>query len=165
MRALQLLYLMLPIYAANMAPPFVKYWHGWNRPISVRWFGSHKTVVGFGAGIAAALAVTFFQAMLSWPESLVPESVPWWQAGLAAGIGAMAGDSLKSFAKRRLGIAPGSRWIPFDQLDFVVGGLLAMAWFAALGWADIAMILMFSFAADIAVNHLSFFLRIRETKW
>jgi CDP-2,3-bis-(O-geranylgeranyl)-sn-glycerol synthase len=29
-----LLYVMAPAYTANMAPPLVKFWHGWNRPIS-----------------------------------------------------------------------------------------------------------------------------------
>jgi hypothetical protein len=33
---LQLLYFMLPAYLANMSPPFVRRWHGWNRPINVR---------------------------------------------------------------------------------------------------------------------------------
>ena len=31
-RLVQLSYLMLPAYAANMAPPLVKYWRGWNPP-------------------------------------------------------------------------------------------------------------------------------------
>jgi CDP-2,3-bis-(O-geranylgeranyl)-sn-glycerol synthase len=30
LRLAQLFYLMLPVYFANMAPPFVKYWSGWN---------------------------------------------------------------------------------------------------------------------------------------
>jgi hypothetical protein len=50
-RLLQLLYLMAPAYLANRAPPFVRYWNGWNRPIS-RWLGEHKTVGGALAGDA-----------------------------------------------------------------------------------------------------------------
>src|SRR2546430_1936440 len=55
---------MAPAYVANMAPPFVRYWKGWNRPISRRWLGSHKTVVGFGAGVLRAVLVTWLQARL-----------------------------------------------------------------------------------------------------
>jgi len=40
-RVTQLLYLMAPVYVANMAPPCVKFWRGWNRPISERLLGSH----------------------------------------------------------------------------------------------------------------------------
>jgi hypothetical protein len=43
---LRLLYFMTPAYVANMAPPFVRFWKGWNRPIHVGLFGTHKTVVG-----------------------------------------------------------------------------------------------------------------------
>src|ERR1700687_2831286 len=37
-----LMYLMLPAYLANMAPPFTRFWRGWNRPISRKWLGEHK---------------------------------------------------------------------------------------------------------------------------
>jgi len=50
LHVLQLIYLMLPAYLANMAPPFTRFWPGWNRPISRRWLGDHKTVVGFAQG-------------------------------------------------------------------------------------------------------------------
>jgi hypothetical protein len=35
-RTVQFLYLLLPAFPANMAPPFVKYWPAWNRPTSAR---------------------------------------------------------------------------------------------------------------------------------
>ncbi|WP_027484935.1 hypothetical protein [Rhodanobacter sp. OR87] len=46
-RLLQLAYFMLLAYCTNMAPPFTRYWRGWNRPIHERLLGSHKTVLGF----------------------------------------------------------------------------------------------------------------------
>ncbi|HET7159893.1 MAG TPA: hypothetical protein VFI62_12920, partial [Burkholderiales bacterium] len=58
-RLLELIWFMLPAYAANMAPPFVKFWRGWNRPIHSWALGEHKTVVGFGAGVAVAIVVAF----------------------------------------------------------------------------------------------------------
>jgi CDP-2,3-bis-(O-geranylgeranyl)-sn-glycerol synthase len=42
-RFAQLLYLMLPVYAANMAAPFARYWPAMARPVSERWLGGHKT--------------------------------------------------------------------------------------------------------------------------
>jgi CDP-2,3-bis-(O-geranylgeranyl)-sn-glycerol synthase len=154
MRLAQLLYLMLPVYLANMAPPFVKFWHGWNPPISLRLLGSHKTVVGFAAGIAIAVAVAFIQARLQWEGSLLSPD-HWLAAGIAAGFGAMAGDSIKSFFKRRLRIGAGQRWMPFDQLDF----------FVRLDWVDIAWICAISFVGDVLVNQLSFYLGMKETRW
>jgi hypothetical protein len=51
------MYLMLPAYLANMAPPFARFWPGWNRQISRRWLGDHKTAVGFCAGLGVALVL------------------------------------------------------------------------------------------------------------
>ena len=65
LRLTQLIYLMLPVYFSNMAPPFVKYWPGWNRPISRRWLGDHKTVVGFVLGVAVATMTAFAQSLIA----------------------------------------------------------------------------------------------------
>lgn len=164
LHVLQLMYLMLPAYLANMAPPFMRFWPGWNRPISRRWLGDHKTVVGFCAGLAAAPVVTFVQSKFSWSGGLLPYA-EWPLMGLALGFGAMAGDSIKSLLKRLNGIPPGRPWIPMDQLDFVAGSLLLITPFATLTWLDIAIILVISFVGDIAVNHLAYALGIRNTKW
>jgi CDP-2,3-bis-(O-geranylgeranyl)-sn-glycerol synthase len=161
---MQLLYLMLPIYFANMAPPFVRYWRGWNRAISQRQLGSHKTVVGFSLGVVTAVAVVFAQSRIGWDGSLVDYD-QWLALGVATGTGAMLGDSAKSLFKRRLKIAPGKPWIPFDQLDFVAGGLLALTPWIRLNILDVAAILALSFLGDICVNHVSFYSGIRDTKW
>jgi CDP-2,3-bis-(O-geranylgeranyl)-sn-glycerol synthase len=39
-------------------------------------------------------------------------------------FGALLGDVIESFFKRRIGKDRGQDWIPFDQLDFIVGALL-----------------------------------------
>jgi CDP-2,3-bis-(O-geranylgeranyl)-sn-glycerol synthase len=160
----QLLYLVLPAYMANMAAPFVKYWKGWNRPISKRWLGEHKTVVGFVFGILAALFTTYVQSRLNWSGNLV-SYIDWVRIGIALGFGAMGGDSLKSLFKRARGIAPGQSWIPADQLDFVVGALvLALPW-ARPGWPEVIIVLAITFIGHIAANHLAYWLNIRDTKW
>jgi CDP-2,3-bis-(O-geranylgeranyl)-sn-glycerol synthase len=161
---LALLYLMLPAYLANMAPPFTRFWHGWNIPISRKWLGEHKTVMGFCAGLATAMATTFVQSKVNWHGGLLPY-VRWPFLGAAFGIGAMGGDSLKSLLKRLKGIPPGRPWIPMDQLDFVIGSILLIVPFANLNWADITVIVVVSFMGDITVNHISYALGIRETKW
>ena len=163
-RVLPLLYLMLPAYMANMAPPFTRFWRGWNRPISRQWLGEHKTVMGFIARLAVAMVTTFAQSKIHWREGLLPYA-RWPLLGTAFGFGAMGGDALKSFLKRLARIPPGRPWIPMDQLDFVIGSLLLIVPFANVRWSDIGVILVVSFVGDIAVNRLSYALGIRETKW
>jgi len=160
----QLLYFMAPAYVANMAPPFVRYWKGWNRPISRRWLGEHKTVIGFGIGVLAAVTVTFIQSRVAWPGALAAYD-QWAALGVRFGGGAMAGDCAKSFVKRRLGIAPGDPFIPWDQLDFVLGALALVWGRAALSWVDLATILLLTVAGHILVNHLGYWLGIRDVKW
>lgn len=161
---LQLTYFMLPAYLANMTPPFVRFWKGWNRQISRRWLGDHKTVVGFIGGIIVALAVVFLQSRVHWQKDLLPYA-QWPLLGLAFGFGAMSGDSLKSFFKRLCKIRPGQPWIPMDQLDFVVGAVLLLSPWAPVTWLDVLTILVISFAGDMAINHLSYALGIRNTQW
>jgi CDP-2,3-bis-(O-geranylgeranyl)-sn-glycerol synthase len=161
---LSLLYFMLPAYAANMAPPFVRYWTGWNRPIHAGLLGAHKTVVGFASGVMAGVVATALQAALALPLARV--DYRWWPLlGLGLGGGAMLGDSVKSLFKRRLGRAPGARWFPFDQLDFVVGALALVGGWARLSWLDVGVILLASLIGDVLVNRLAFALRIKDTPW
>ena len=163
-RLLQISYLMLPAYVANMAPPFVRYWRGWNRPIAPRQLGDHKTVVGFAAGVCGGVGAAFVQSRIAWTGGLVSED-EWLAVGVRLGIGAMAGDSAKSFAKRRLGIPPGAPWVPFDQLDFVAGALILLAGRVPLAIIDYALILALSAGGHIAVNHVAYGLGIRDTRW
>jgi CDP-2,3-bis-(O-geranylgeranyl)-sn-glycerol synthase len=163
-RLLGLAYFMLPAYAANMAPPFVKYWRGWNAPIAPRLLGGHKTVIGFAAGVLTAVLVVFVQSRTASMGGVVDYS-HWLSVGLRFGIGAMAGDSVKSFIKRRLGISPGAPWIPFDQLDFAIGALLLLGNTARLGAMDYALILAVTAPGHIAVNHVAYVLGVRDTRW
>lgn len=163
-RSLHLAYFMLPAYCANMAPPFVRYWHGWNRPIHDRLLGSHKTALGFLAGVATGVLVTGLQCWIQAPWSLVSYQ-HWFLLGLGMGGGAMLGDALKSLIKRMLHINPGAQWIPFDQLDFVAGALALTAAYAGLGAMDIAAIAAVTFVGDIAVNQLSYRLGIKDSPW
>lgn len=163
-RLIQLVYFMLPAYAANMAPPFMRFWTGWNPPLSRRWLGSHKTTLGFGAGVLVAVVTAFIQARIGW-SGAIAATLGWLDLGIRFGLGAMAGDAVKSFVKRRLGIEPGRPWIPFDQLDFALGALLLVGPSAGLGGPDIVVLLVVTFAGDLAVNRVGYALGVRETSW
>lgn len=163
-RIARLVYLMAPAYIANMTPPFVRFWPGWNRPISERWLGAHKTVLGVVAGVVTALLVSLVQARLAWAGSLMDYS-RWPLLGVLLGMGAMGGDLMKSFFKRRRGIPAGARWVPADQLDFVAGALILIQPIARLSWADVSLVCAVTFVGDVAVNQVAFRLGIRNTPW
>jgi CDP-2,3-bis-(O-geranylgeranyl)-sn-glycerol synthase len=160
----QMLYLMAPAYLANMTPPFTRFWRGWNRPISERRLGSHKTVVGAVAGVVVAELAALLQSWIGWDGGIVDYG-QWPLIGLLLGAGAMGGDMTKSYFKRRLGIEPGARWIPADQLDFAVGALVLVAPLARITWQDVALTLAVTFVADLAVNQIAFRMGVRDTQW
>ncbi len=89
----------------------------------------------------------------------------WMGLGLRFGLGAMAGDSAKSFLKRRRRIPPGAPWVPFDQLDFVLGALALVVRRAVLDLWDVAIVIALSFAGHIVVNRAAYWLGIRDVKW
>ncbi|MDG2518386.1 CDP-archaeol synthase [Lysobacter soli] len=160
----ELAYFMAPAYLANMAPPFARFWPGWNRPIHSRLLGDHKTVVGFAMAMGVAFVAAFVQAMMAVPAAWKnPGDWPW--LGLAFGLGTAGGDAFKSLIKRRLDRAPGAPWIPFDQLDFAVASLLLAAPFVLLSARDVITILVMTFAGDLLVNRLSWWLGIKRTPW
>jgi CDP-2,3-bis-(O-geranylgeranyl)-sn-glycerol synthase len=87
-----------------------------------------------------AIAVAFLES-LAGGAAVAVEPGRWLSLGFLLGLGAMAGDAAKSFFKRRLGIAPGHPWIPFDQIDFQIGALLLAGHRAEIGAADVVWLL------------------------
>jgi CDP-2,3-bis-(O-geranylgeranyl)-sn-glycerol synthase len=81
------------------------------------------------------------------------------------GSGAILGDLIKSFFKRRIGIKPGEKWIFFDQVDYAIGALLFTSLVYTPSLALILTVIAISFFGNILVNHAAFWLDIRKEKW
>ncbi len=173
---LKCLYLMLPAYFANMAPVMVKKINFLYYPIdfskklgSSPLFGKNKTFRGLFFGVLSAVIIAYIQFLLYkagyFRELLFTDYKNWLSLGFLMGLGALAGDLAKSFFKRRLGIKPGARFVPFDQTDFVVGALLFIMPVFAVTLKLFLVSLLLSIALHIIVNHAAFYLKIRNEKW
>lgn len=96
--------------------------------------------------------------------------------GILGGM-ALVGDAVKSYFKRRRGIDRGGSWFPFDQLDFVVFGILGLlaaspilapGWvFGALlaDWSVLATLLVLTPALHLLVNRIGYWLGLKEVPW
>lgn len=121
----------LPAGVANASPVIanrIPWLNLWKTPIDFgkswrgkRIFGDNKTWRGFVFGTlmggATCLLVSYY---------FVPNSSDAWYiflVGTALGAGALTGDAVESFFKRRRDVAPGKSWFPFDQIDYIIGGL------------------------------------------
>lgn len=173
---LKCFYLMLPAYFANMAPVMVKKVNFFVLPIDFNKtingkpiFGRNKTFRGVVFGIIFAIIVAYSQFLLYEIEFFKNISFldyqNWLLLGFLMGLGALTGDLAKSFFKRRLGINPGEKFVPFDQTDFVVGASVFIIPFFDLTWGIFITSLLLSFVLHIIVNHLAFCLKIRNEKW
>jgi CDP-2,3-bis-(O-geranylgeranyl)-sn-glycerol synthase len=102
-----------------------------------RVFGDNKTLRGFVAGFVFALGGVLLQRWLwehvgqpcfqcgiegNYSIKLITSNVL--LVSLLYSFGALGGDAIESFFKRQVGKSSGSAWFPFDQLDYIVGGLL-----------------------------------------
>ncbi|MEK6963237.1 MAG: CDP-archaeol synthase [Nanoarchaeota archaeon] len=176
---LQVLYLLLPAAFANMAPIFFKdSWKWLDRPIdgNKKWkgkpiLGSHKTWRGFIAGIVLGILVAFLQKQL-WEAGigrawiLINYEHLWLSLGFWMGFGAMFGDSVKSFFKRRSSVKPGDRFMPWDQIDWILGSLVFVSLFVqVLPWQVWAWWLIIGFAGHIIIRHISYWLKMDKDKW
>lgn len=97
--------------------------------------------------------------------------------GAFVGFMALVGDAVKSYFKRRTGRDRGKPWFPFDQLDFVVFGLLAMAiasplladgWVTAAlldDWVVLTTLIVLTPLLHYLVNVLGYVLRLKEVPW
>lgn len=129
-------WLFLPAGIANMAPVFFKKVPFLDKPISKKLFGEHKTYRGFFFGILLSIITIYLQKLLyPWMAdySIIDySSVNVLLPGFLLGFGALAGDLVKSYFKRKAGIEPGKAWIPFDQLDWIAGALICVAFYIKL---------------------------------
>ncbi|MBO3802315.1 MAG: CDP-2,3-bis-(O-geranylgeranyl)-sn-glycerol synthase [Candidatus Brockarchaeota archaeon] len=113
--------------------------------------GSHKTLRGFAAGIAAGTFV-----------GLVQGDAP---VGLAMGFGAVLGDAVGAFLKRRLSIPPGEPFPGLDQFDFLIGAYAVSFPILALPPASVLLVFICTPAIHVVSNYVSCALGIKKVPW
>ncbi len=170
---------MLPAYCANMAPVVFKKYLPFldvpvdfgrkikNKPI----FGSTKTFRGFFVGILSAILIVFLQKFLldySFFEKISIINYKEYNfivIGFIFGFGALFGDLMESFVKRRIGKSSSESWKIFDQLDYVVGTLLFISIVVGLNIAQILSITFLSLILTIIANQIAWKAGLRKERW
>jgi CDP-2,3-bis-(O-geranylgeranyl)-sn-glycerol synthase len=154
----RLLVFITPIYAANITPVFAakaKFMEFLNKPIDFNiklkgkpLFGSHKTIRGYVVGIFSG---TFLAVYLNYFTNFwTPEQAL--LLGFLLSLGSLLGDTIKSFFKRRIDIAPGEDWIPFDQLDYSIGSLALSSIVIIWAWYDYLFMVGVSLLLHVVAN-------------
>ena len=152
---------MTPV-AASMLPVLKR----WNTPLDFgktwrgeRIFGANKTWRGLVAGTLVGGVSAIIIGWLN-PNVLGPYNQ--FLAGLLLGFGALAGDAIESFFKRQLKIAPGKTWFPFDQIDYIIGGLLAVRLVAPIPLWVVGTAFFVYFVLHLIVVYVFYKLGVRD---
>jgi len=178
---LQAVYFMLPAYIANSLPVVFTNIHigdFFEKPIDlgrkwrgVRIFGDNKTVKGYLVGVLGGVIVCFAQFLFYAHGYLHQISVVNYTfvgslvIGFLLGFGALVGDSVKSFVKRRVGIAPGKPFPIFDQIDYVIGSLVFVLIAIALPLDVLLAVIIISPIFPIVANLIAYYLGWKKVWW
>ena len=170
-------WVMLPAYIPNNVavllgggPPIDRgrEWRG------ARLLGDGKTWRGTIGGIFAGIGVAIILNATNGPASTaLGVNLPEFTGAimLAFPVGALLGDIIASFLKRRTGRERGSAFPLVDQLDFVVVALVLGA-IADPGWMDaiftlqlLAVVLILTPILHVTTNGIAYVLGLKNEPW
>jgi CDP-2,3-bis-(O-geranylgeranyl)-sn-glycerol synthase len=159
----------LPAGVANMAPLFANKIPGlsrWGTPLDFgasykgsRILGQNKTVRGVVFGTLLALVAGY---IIIRSYSLPYADSTYVLGAALMGLGALLGDATESFLKRRRGIKPGQKWFPFDQLDYIAGGLLLSAPLLSPSFGLVLRVTTLYFGLHLLVSYLGYLLGFKD---
>jgi CDP-2,3-bis-(O-geranylgeranyl)-sn-glycerol synthase len=133
---LRVLYFFVPAYLANMAPVLVG-----------KRLAFLAVPLDFGASLRGARV---FGDHKTW-------------RGLVVGIaGAILGDAVKSFFKRRVGIPPGKPWIGPDEVDFYLGATAVAAFLVPLPLLPLLLSMPVVIAGHFVSNLVAWALGLKD---
>ncbi len=180
-RLLELLFrtfwLLLPGGVANMAPVVAaKLFPRFDAPVDLgrsfrgrRLFGAHKTFRGLLAGALAGAVILAAQTAAAQRVQLLSDLSLLQLTGASAlaggallGLGALIGDLVKSFIKRQAGIEPGRPWVPWDQIDWILGTLAAACVLAPIPLGVLLLALVLGLGLHFLLKWIGYLLGIND---
>ena len=121
-------------------------------------FGKNKTFRGFFSGLAVGTAIGFMESLVFKYHILF---------GLFLSLGALFGDLVGAFVKRRLGLAPGDLLPIVDQVDFIIGAILfsipicLQTW----SWQLVIAVLIITPPIHLLTNFAAYKLGLKSNPW
>ncbi len=167
-------WLMLPAYISN--PMAVVFGGGTPVDLGKNWkdgrriLGDGKTFRGLIGGTVCGVIIGLIQMRVSPSLSLNGFTLT---AIIALSFGALLGDMVKSFFKRRLGYARGAKLPLIDQLDFVAGAWILTyifdpRWFSenflSSPWIIITILILTPLLHRLT-NIFGYYIKLKKEPW
>lgn len=133
-------------------------------------FGPHKTWRGLISGMVVATCILWVQqqcvAHTTWGSSIAGgvdyQALPVLILGPLFAIGALGGDVIESFLKRQRGIASGRSWVPFDQLDYIIGAIIISLLFVRLSLMSYVWMIVLWFLAHLLASYVGWRIGLKK---
>src|SRR5579872_1332825 len=134
-----------------------------------RILGNHKTFRGFVAAIIAGILFCSLEVWISEHVHMIRQLV-WLNysavnpviLGAFFGFGALFGDSVKSFFKRLKNVPPGESWFPFDQIDYIVGGVAFSLFYIQLPFTNYIILFIVWFLMHPLTTFIGYLFKLRH---
>ncbi|MGC8937124.1 MAG: CDP-2,3-bis-(O-geranylgeranyl)-sn-glycerol synthase [Candidatus Methanomethylicaceae archaeon] len=147
--------LISPAYLANSVPVILK----GKRPIDggknfidgKRLFGDGKTIEGFLLGLVCG---TILGAVFGYPIH-----------ALLLSLGALIGDLVGAFIKRRLGMPRGHPAPLLDQLDFVIGALAFISIIYPVTLEQALFLVLATPPIHLIANFIAYLMKLKSHPW
>lgn len=156
---------LVPLYLSNSTPLLI---HG-KFPIDFyfkiknkRVLGDGKTILGTFVGIIAGLIAGLIYNLLFNIDQIMPN---YYQLLVFLVFGAILGDIIESFFKRRIGIKRGEQWFIFDQIDFILGGLIISSIIRMPEIELVILLLIITFFMHRASNYFAYKIKLKKVPW
>ena len=172
-------YFMLPAYVANLSGLAF----GGGTPVDggknckdgrriigngVTWKGfQNGTIIGTLVGVVLGIIGTFFGDLSVLTGGILDLHVygsilGGLVLGFLMAFGALLGDAVGSFIKRRIGLQSGEPAPIMDQLDFVVGALILSLLVVRISWSLFFIIAILSILLHLGANIVAYMLGMKD---
>lgn len=173
---LQSLWFLLPAGFANMSPVlfnrinFLVYPVDFNKTLNDKpIFGQNKTFRGIFFGVIVGIVICYLQKLFYAPTSSIAivdyTKINVFWLGFLLGLGALLGDLAKSFFKRQFNIPPGKSFIPFDQIDWILGSLFIGSIYIEFHSSFVIISFLLFGLLHPTINYVGYLLKLKKNKF
>ncbi len=164
------IWVIMPAFAANGLAPLARgrYPIDFNRTFGGKpILGKGKTWEGLFLGTIVGMFIASLMGALYYflpfgisavPLYIVPMNMA---IGLFLGFGAVFGDAIGSFVKRRIGIKRGRPAPILDQIDFMLGGLLLLSFIYPVKISWVILLVIITPIFHLIANTMAYFIGIK----
>lgn len=170
------LYFILPAYFSNGSGLVF----GGGKPVDfgksdkngVRWIGDGVTWRGLIAGTLIGTLTGAVQGyfgptiMETYGQYIITPIITDVHSGILIGFllgfGALLGDAIGSFLKRRIGIGRGEPAPLLDQLDFIIVALILVSFVVKLNWLCVIIAILLTLAIHLISNTVAYLLGMKD---